>query len=62
MVMAMAMEEIGDEMMNNGGGSPSVWCRWIWWMAVVVVNRQMPWDGLSWGRMCARGFGGGFSG
>jgi hypothetical protein len=27
---------------------------------VVVVNRQMPWDGLSWGRMCARGFGRGF--
>ena len=27
---------------------------------VVVVNEQMPWDGLSWGRMGARGFGGGF--
>jgi hypothetical protein len=27
---------------------------------VVVVNRKMPWDDLSWGRMCARGFGGGF--
>ena len=27
---------------------------------VVVVNEQMPWDGLCWGRMDARGFGGGF--
>jgi hypothetical protein len=27
---------------------------------VVVVNRQIPLDGLSWGRMCVRGFGEGF--
>ena len=30
-------------------------------MTVVVANKQMPWDGLSWGRMGARGFGGGFA-
>jgi hypothetical protein len=31
------------------------------YMGVVVVNEQMPWDGLSWDRMGARGFGGGFA-
>ena len=27
---------------------------------VIMANEQMPWDGLTWGRMDARGFGGGF--
>ena len=46
MVMAMAMEEMGEGMDElYGNGSPLVWCRWIWWMAALFDDEWLSPDG-----------------